>query len=125
MPYEIAWHPDLSVLVVHYEGSVPADEYRQMYTKRAELLEKTQGDVWVVVDMRNLQNFPDAILVGEEENVLQHKNVRHVLLVVAEALYEKLATSTVPDKAQRWPVRFFASVEEALAFVQQHPQQPE
>jgi len=125
MPYKIAWHPDVSALVVHYKGSVPAEEYRQMVAERAELLEEASGDVSVVMDMRQLKNFPDALSVGEEENVLQRANVRQALLVVDGELYKKLATSLVPDTAQRWPVRFFVSVEDALGFAKQPSPQPE
>ena len=118
MPYTIAWHPDLAALIVHYQGSVSAEEYRQMCAERADLLNEASSDVAVVMDMQNLLDFPDARLVSED-NALQHANVRYVLIVLDEELYEKVVGSVVPDTEQRWPVRFFPDMEQALAFVQQ------
>ncbi|GEM_PF-3069855 len=121
MPYTIDWHPDLSALIVRYQGSVSADEYRQMCAERARLLHQANKTVSVVMDMQKLQNFPDAIWVGEEDDVLQHPNVRDVLLVLDSELYEKLADSLMPDSEGRWPVHFFPDVEQALAFARQRP----
>ncbi len=124
MPYTVAWHPELSALVVRYEGSLSADEYRQMCAERAELLDKASADLAVVMDMQALHSFPEALSVGEEGDALQHENVREVLVVVDEALYEKIAGSVVPDAEGRWPLRFFPDVEQALVYLQRRHAQP-
>ena len=89
-----------------------------MCAERAEQLDGASADVVVVMDMQDMQNFPDARFAGED-CVLQHENVRFVLIVLDEELYRRVANSVVPDAEQRWPVRFFPSVEQALAFAQQ------
>ncbi len=119
MPYTIAWHPDLAALVVQYQGHVSATEYRRMCAERAERLAEASSDaVAVVMDMRELADFPSARLAGEE-NVLDYDNVRYVLIVPDGELYKKIAASVVPDAEQRWPVRFFPTVEQALDFVRE------
>ncbi len=119
MPYKIVWHSDLSALVVHYEGSVSLDDYLRMCAERAEWIDKAAGSVSVVMDMRSLQNFPDAAKVDDTENVLQHENVQRVLIVVDDELYEKLQDAVVDDTQRLWPVHFFSDVEQALAFIEQ------
>lgn len=118
MPYTMAWNPDLAALIVQYQGSVSAAEYQRMCAERAEQLDGASAGVAVVMDMRDMQDFPGARLAGEN-SVLQHENVRSVLIVLDEELYEKVSGAVVPDAEQRWPVRFFPSVEQALAFAQQ------
>ena len=117
MSYTVAWHPDLPALIVHYQGNISADEYRRMCAERAELLDEASSDVMVVMDMQAMQDFSTAQL-GGENSPLHHKNVRHVLIVLDEELYPKVAGSVVPDTEGRWPVHFFPDMEQALAFVQ-------
>lgn len=114
MPFTIAWHETLPVLIVTYRGELSLSEYRQLVKKRAELLRGGPEQTVIVADMREFDGFPDAEVVHDSENVTRLDHVRATLFVVEAAPHKRLLRSVVHDPDQRLSTYWFAELDQAL-----------
>ncbi len=112
MTVNLEWHRSLPVLQATYQGVLSANEYRAMSRRRSEMLKGGPEQIVLVVNMQQLEGFPDSAAVERHENVLLDKRVYRTLIVIPEDLYARVSRAVLKD--DRLPVHFFQNVDRAL-----------
>jgi hypothetical protein len=123
MPVELEWHPSLPVLVATYKGTLSAKEYDKMCDERAKMLKAGPSQVILFADTRQMQAFPDAEIAVQRESVMRHGKVVRTLVVLDDRLYRRIRRSLLDDKADGFPVSFYADPDQALVDAQTLAQQ--
>jgi hypothetical protein len=113
MAVHLEWHTSLPVLQATYQGALSANEYRAMCRQRSELLKGGPEQIVLVVNMQQMEGFPDSAAVERRENILLDNRVYRTLIVIPEDLYSRLSRAVLPDD-DRLPVRFYSSIDRAL-----------
>ena len=112
MAVHLEWHTSLPVLQATYLGALSANEYRAMCRQRSELLKSGPEQIVLVVDMQQMEGFPDSDAVERQENILLDDRVYRTLIVIPEDLYSRLSRAILVD--QQLPVHFFSNIDQAL-----------
>ena len=113
MPYTIEWHESNKVLIITYDRELTLEEFHQLRRDRAAALDSGPDGVTICADMRTFDAFPDASDVAGD-NILEHPQVRGMVIVVTPDVYRQLSRAIVDDVTAGLPVYFVASMDDAF-----------
>jgi hypothetical protein len=105
----------MPVLMATYTGVISVKEYYTMCDGRLDMLRKGPDHAILLADVQSLEGFPDLEPSQRCENILLHEKIARILVVLDSGYFRRLSRSMVPDPEQRYLVRLFSTVEEALA----------
>ncbi len=112
MPVQLEWHSTMPVLQVTCTGTLSANDYYALNRRRSELLKTQEGDALLLVDLQQLAGFPDAAVVERGESALRDNRIQHILAVLPDDLYRRVARTVIQNSALR--VLLFPTITAAL-----------
>ncbi|MBA3870668.1 MAG: hypothetical protein ABI970_06455 [Chloroflexota bacterium] len=120
MPYKVAWFVEKRVLLSRYEGIITIEDARGQVREGNALLREGIPLTHSIIDMSAVEKLPSLQLASEFMSI-DMSDVRDKLgwtIVVTNNKFLKFASSLfVPIFKVRQ--RFFGSLDEALAFLQE------
>lgn len=123
MPVKLEWDPTLPVLWAVFSGMLSGDEYYGLCQERMALLDAGPEGAIVVADTRQMERFPDSLVVQRCSSAINHAHVSHLLIVLREDLYRTLRRGIEATAPYGFAVQFFtdpgAALQHARALVGQ------
>jgi hypothetical protein len=117
MSYEISWHREDRVMYMKLSGTVPPDELVRMEAEAFDIIQKANGVIHAIVDMRDIAN-PNSMnssFAGMNRN--KHPNQGFSIIVLPTMnRVAKFITSTMMQ-VLRLQFRICETIEEAEAIL--------
>jgi hypothetical protein len=102
----------MPILKITYSGSLSVNDYYATSQRRTEMLDTIDGSALLLVDLQELSSFPDAAVVRRSDSALNDRRIHHILAVLPEDLYRRVARAVLQNAAL--PVLVFPTIAAAL-----------
>ena len=96
MSVELNWHSNLPILIATYSGIMTPKAYATMCSQRRKALAERDSHVILLLDMQQLEGVRDAQTIVAE-NPLCDRQVYHIVIILADDLYERVVRARVPE----------------------------
>lgn len=123
MGVKVIWHNEEKTIVRHvYDNDWRFDEVRQAAYEAWDLMRSVPHPVDAIFDLRETRTFPkgSAIDIGKFVSTNRPSNARLLIILNAPLLFKgmyDLFRKVYKDLSNRVPLRFAATIEEALQMV--------
>lgn len=120
MPYKVQWLVEKRVLLSHYEGTVSIEDARGQVSEGNAMLRQGIPLTHSIIDMSKVDKLPSLQLASEfmSTDLSEVRDKLGWTIVITNNKFLKFASSLfVPMFKVRQ--RFFGSLDEALAFLQE------